>query len=94
MNIQEQATKALDVLESAEVMQEFDDHLWIRVERDLWEDFTGESQDALLDEAALYMRQWIDIHNMTPNDAFHSREFLRVLTNKLVELGVKSDDQG
>ena len=34
MNIQDQAMKALDVLESSEVLHEFDDSVTLRVERD------------------------------------------------------------
>jgi hypothetical protein len=30
---------AFDVLENAEVMQEFDDFLWIKVDREQWERF-------------------------------------------------------
>ncbi len=45
MDIQAQAIRALDLLESSEVMQEFDDSLWIKVDRDLWEAFIGEEQD-------------------------------------------------
>ena len=41
MNIQAQAMKALDVLESSEVLHEFDDSVTLRVERDLWEAFIG-----------------------------------------------------
>jgi hypothetical protein len=37
----EQGLRALDVLESSEVMQEFEDALFIRVDRDLWEAFAG-----------------------------------------------------
>jgi hypothetical protein len=44
MEIQDQAMKALDLLESSEVMQEFDDSLWIKVDRDLWEEFIGEEE--------------------------------------------------
>jgi hypothetical protein len=45
MDIQEQATRALDLLESSNVMQEFPDSIWISVDRDLWEAFIGEEQD-------------------------------------------------
>ena len=41
MEIQDQAMKALDLLESSEVMKEFDDSLWIKIDRDLWEEFIG-----------------------------------------------------
>lgn len=41
MDINEQAMKALDVLESSEVLHEFESSVTLRVERDLWEAFTG-----------------------------------------------------
>lgn len=46
MDIQEQAMKALDVLESSEVLHEFDDSVTLRVDRELWEAFIGEEQAA------------------------------------------------
>lgn len=39
MDIQTQAIRALDLLESSEVMNEFDDSIWLKVDRDLWEAF-------------------------------------------------------
>lgn len=39
--INEQATKALDVLESSEVLHEFDDSVTLLVDRELWEKFIG-----------------------------------------------------
>jgi hypothetical protein len=36
---------AFDILESAEVMQEFDTTLWIQVDRELWETFCAGGQD-------------------------------------------------
>lgn len=45
MNIQTQAIRALDLLESSEVMNEFDDSIWLKVDRDLWEAFIdGDSE--------------------------------------------------
>lgn len=41
MDIQTQAIRALDLLESSEVMNEFDDSIWLKVDRDLWEAFVG-----------------------------------------------------
>lgn len=41
MDIQTQAMRALDLLESSNVMQEFPDAIWIEVDRDLWEAFIG-----------------------------------------------------
>lgn len=47
MDINAQAMRALDVLESSEVLHEFEDSVTLRVERDLWEAFinAGEEQD-------------------------------------------------
>jgi len=39
MNDWDSVALAFDVLENAEVMQEFDDFLWIKVDRDQWERF-------------------------------------------------------
>ena len=33
---------AFDVLECADVMEEFEEHVWLRVDRDLWEQFCRE----------------------------------------------------
>tara|TARA_R110000868_G_scaffold410524_1_gene698967 strand:+ start:915 stop:1064 length:150 start_codon:yes stop_codon:yes gene_type:complete len=33
---------AFDLLEDAEVMQVFDDVVWIKVDREMWEEFKGE----------------------------------------------------
>ena len=38
MDINEQAMRALDVLESSEVLHEFDDSVTLRVDRELWND--------------------------------------------------------
>lgn len=32
---------AFNILEAAEVMQEFDNDLWIKVDRDMWEEFNA-----------------------------------------------------
>ena len=37
----EKIKQAFDLLEDAEVMQVFDDNIWISVDREAWEDFTG-----------------------------------------------------
>ena len=42
MDIQTQAMRALDLLESSNVMQEFPDAIWIEVDRDLWEAFIND----------------------------------------------------
>ena len=34
---------ALDLLDESEVMQEFDDSVWIRVSKEDWEEFKAES---------------------------------------------------
>jgi hypothetical protein len=39
MNDWDSVALAFDVLENAEVMQEFDDFLWIKVDREQWERF-------------------------------------------------------
>lgn len=36
---------AFDILDGAEVMQEFEDSVWIKVDRDLWEAFNQEEND-------------------------------------------------
>ena len=36
---------AFDILENADVTGEFDDCVWIRIDRDLWEAFNSEEQD-------------------------------------------------
>lgn len=46
MDINEQAMRALDVLESSEVLHEFEDSVTLRVERDLWEAFINGGEDA------------------------------------------------
>ena len=42
LNDWDKVALAFDILESAEVMQEFDTTLWIQVDRDLWEAFCEE----------------------------------------------------
>ena len=37
---------ALDILVEAEVLQSFENDVWIKVPRELWEDFTGEEEEA------------------------------------------------
>jgi len=39
MNDWDRVALAFDVLENAEVMEEFEDCLWIRVDREQWERF-------------------------------------------------------
>lgn len=39
MTDQEKVSMAFDMLEDAEVMQEFDDSVWIKVDKELWEAF-------------------------------------------------------
>ena len=38
-NDSERIELAFDILEDAEVMQVFDDSVWIKVDRELWNDF-------------------------------------------------------
>ena len=35
---------ALDILVEAEVVQVFEDDVWIKIPRELWEEFTGEEE--------------------------------------------------
>jgi hypothetical protein len=39
MTDQDKVSLAFDMLEDAEVMQEFDDSVWIKVDKELWEAF-------------------------------------------------------
>lgn len=39
MNDMEKVTMAFDILEDAEVMQEFEDSVWIKVDKELWDKF-------------------------------------------------------
>jgi hypothetical protein len=39
MTDQEKITLAFDILEDAEVMQEFEDSIWLKVDKELWEEF-------------------------------------------------------
>lgn len=41
----EKISDAYDMLEDAEVMQVFDDVVWIAVNRESWENFTGKKLD-------------------------------------------------
>jgi len=36
---------AFDLLEDAEVMQVFDDDVWIKVDREMWNEFKSEGED-------------------------------------------------
>ena len=36
---------AFDLLEDAEVMQEFDDSVWIKVDREMWEQFNASDKE-------------------------------------------------
>ena len=35
----DKVSTAFDLLEAAEVMEEFDDHVWLKVDRETWEAF-------------------------------------------------------
>jgi len=39
--MEEKAIKALGLVEDAELMHVFDEVVWISVDRELWEEFTG-----------------------------------------------------
>jgi hypothetical protein len=41
MTDQEKVTLAFDMLEDAEVMQVFDNEVWIKVDREMWNEFNG-----------------------------------------------------
>jgi hypothetical protein len=41
---------AFDLLEDAEVMQVFDDDVWIKVDREMWNEFNGVEDDEEDDE--------------------------------------------
>jgi|DEB19_MinimDraft_3_1074340.scaffolds.fasta_scaffold56838_5 hypothetical protein len=42
------ANLAIDTLSDAEVMQEFDDTLWVKIDRELWEMFQEQLNDRSL----------------------------------------------
>ena len=42
MNDSERIELAFDLLEDAEVMQVFDDSVWIKVDRETWEEFQNQ----------------------------------------------------
>jgi hypothetical protein len=42
MENETRAALAVEILDDANVMQEFDDHVWIQVDREQWEEFTKE----------------------------------------------------
>ena len=41
MTDEKKVEMAFDILEDAEVMQKFDDSVWIKVDRELWEEFNN-----------------------------------------------------
>lgn len=45
MNDWDKIALAFDMLETAEVLHEFDDSVTLRVDRELWEAFIGEGED-------------------------------------------------
>ena len=36
---------AFDMLEDAEVMQEFDDCVWVKIDREMWEQFNASDEE-------------------------------------------------
>jgi hypothetical protein len=46
MTDMEKIELAFDLLESADLIQEFDDSVWIKVDKELWNAFTKENQNA------------------------------------------------
>jgi hypothetical protein len=52
----EKVELAFDILEAAEVMQEFDNDLWIKVDRAMWNEFNGVEDDEE-DDDEIHSRQ-------------------------------------
>jgi hypothetical protein len=52
----EKVELAFDILEDAEVMQVFDDEVWIKVDREMWNEFNGVEDDEE-DDDEVYSRQ-------------------------------------
>jgi hypothetical protein len=48
---QTRAKLALDILNDADVMQEFDDEVWVQVNKDDWNEFNGGTDDEEDDDA-------------------------------------------
>jgi len=42
---QARAKLALDILNDADVMQEFDDEVWVQIDKDSWNEFNGNTDD-------------------------------------------------
>lgn len=42
---QARAKLALDILSDADVMQEFDDQVWVQIDKDNWNEFNGSTDD-------------------------------------------------
>jgi hypothetical protein len=42
---QTRAKLALDILNDADVMQEFDDEVWVQIDKDSWKEFNGDTDD-------------------------------------------------
>ena len=98
MDIQDQARKALDVLESSEVLGVTDDSVTLRVERDLWEAFVGEegrpNQDHLFVEVADRMRAWVSERGMTLEQAFRDPEYMLEVLRLMDEVGINPNEEG
>ena len=45
MSIWDKIGLAFNILEDAEVMEEFNDHLWVKVDREMWEAFNKEEDE-------------------------------------------------
>jgi len=48
---QARAKLALDILNDADVMQEFDNEVWIKVDKEMWNEFNGVTDDEEDDDA-------------------------------------------
>ena len=51
----ERIEMAFDILEDAEVMQEFDDEVWIKVDKEMWNEFNGNTEEDKQAELAIAM---------------------------------------
>ena len=45
MTDQEKVTLAFDMLEDADVVQVFDDEVWVKLDREMWNEFNGITDD-------------------------------------------------
>ena len=96
--------EALEILENAVLESETDDHVTLRVDRALWDEFTGPSEEeirakaernAQLQEVSDHMKQWMaEQGGLSLYDAFKSMAFLREMNRKLEDVGLDPEDEG